>query len=163
MTIILFGNWIWIWSFIFLSLSLLTHLRESLGNKAVYSQPFVSFPGVGCAFVFKCSSFFYPECPKKFHVHVLGSLCHKNLCSSPVMFFSTLFLVFSSGSFTHIYFHSGTSVPWFERSRSFLVFWSNRSSRLLLFLFVGPSSSEAEHVFSIHKHANIAHMGDWVD
>lgn len=88
----------------FLSLSLLTHLRESLGNKAVYSQPFVSFPGVSCAFVFKCSSFFYPECPKKFHVHVLGSLCHKNLCPSPVMFFSTFFWSFLLDlSHTHIF------------------------------------------------------------
>lgn len=34
----------------FLSLSFLTHLCESLGNKAVYSQPFVSFPGCRLCF-----------------------------------------------------------------------------------------------------------------
>lgn len=148
---------------LFFHLSFLTHLRESLGNKAVYSQPFVSFPGCRLCFCLKLFLFSsILDSLRSFMCVCAGIFMPKKsmLLTHDVLLY--LFSVFSSGAFTHAYFHSWTWVLWSKRSRSFLLFWFNRSSRLLLFLFVGPGSSEAEHIFSIHKHANTAHMRDCV-
>lgn len=136
-------------------LSLLTHLRESLGNNAVYSQPFVSFPGCRLCFCLKLFLFLPSWMPWEAPCAVCRDLyAIKIYILNP---WCSFLPVFSPGPFTHVFFHPWIWILTSKRSRSFLLFWFNRSTRLLLYLSVGPGSNEAEHVFSILKHANTVH------